>query len=140
MIRARHVGGVFSVTGEESTLSQELVPGKSHNHPGLGRPTRGRTRDENGMCPMHARQVLGTRRITLVNTGEAASPIFGSPVRLHGTVTPRPVFLAARARDTMDKARETVRLAILINLYLLEVKNTQVQIQMLILFKERERG
>ena len=46
---------------------------------------------------------------------------------------------AARVRDTMDKERETVRLETLVNLNLLEVKNTQLQIQMLKLFEEREK-
>ena len=77
---------------------------------------------------------------TLVNTGDAAS-MFGSLV--HGTVTPHSVFLAAKARDTMDKERETARLPTLVNLNLLEVKNTQLQIQMLNLFdlseKKREK-
>ena len=38
-------------------------PGKGRNHPFLGRSTCGKTRDENDTCPMHARQVLGARRI-----------------------------------------------------------------------------
>ena len=87
---------------------------------------------------MHARQVLGTRRI---HPGKhrlsSITYMFGSPV--HGTVTPRSVFLAARARDTMDKERETARLETLVNLNLLEVKNTQLQIQKLKLFEEREK-
>ena len=63
--------------------------------------------------------------------------MFGSLV--HGTATPRSVFLAAKTRDTMDKERETARLATLVNLNQLEVKNTQLQIQMLNFFEQRDK-
>ena len=106
--------GVLSVTGEESTVSQEPFPGKGETTLVLADPRVAKhgTRTARARCMPGKWSVRAES--TPVNTGEAASPIFGSPV--HGTVTPCSAFLAARARDTMNKERETARLATLVNL------------------------